>query len=299
MQVVEFWFDLSAAAASAAPLLKSAEVVSAFECDLAEHLGSGAFGETWKVTTGADVEAVKVILQPAYPLERLAQEAEGLRRCSSPHVVRLNEVGRRCIGGEDRAFFRCEFVPGGDAASRLRAGGWPDIDEQVAFCRGVLRGLRALHGAHSIHRDVKFENIALRGGDWAQPVLLDLGLVRIEDRATLTAYPALMGTPAFMSPEQVRRQRAKKATDLWALGTMSFILASRRHPFYGSRASKKSEAEALAVMNAGPPDCSACPPAIRDLVEKWLDPTLYKRGSTASALKRFDEMTGEEPDDNR
>ncbi len=287
MQVVEFWFDLTSLDEPASPQLSSAQLVSAFGCDDADHLGSGAFGETWKISTGGDVEAVKVILQSAYPPDRLEQEAEGLRRCSSSHVVRLNDVGRRSIGGEDRAFFRCEFVPGGDAASKLRTGSWPSGDEQVEFCRGVLEGLQALHRANSIHRDVKFENVALRDGEWAQPVLLDLGLVRIEDRATLTAYPALMGTPAFMSPGQVRPERAKKATDLWALGTMSFILANRRHPFYGDRASKMSEAEALAAMGAGPPDCSACPSAISDLIEKWLEPTLYKRGSSASALKRL------------
>lgn len=287
MQIVEFWFDLGSAPAPP-PTLSPSDLIGAFGCDAAEHLGSGAFGETWKLTTGPAVEAVKVIISPAYPVARLEHEAEGLRRCHTPNVVQLHEIDRRRIGGQNRAYFRCEYIAGGDASSHLSSGRWPDPVEQVAFCRGVLNGLVELHTANSVHRDIKFENVALRHGDWAEPVLLDLGLVRIEDRGTLTAYPALMGTPAFMAPEQVRRERAKKATDLWALGTMMYILANRTHPFYGGRAARLSETDALAAMNAGPPDTTGCPAEISNLVTRWLDPTIYKRGSSKSAQLRLD-----------
>lgn len=285
--ILEFWFDL-AAPTSVSPRLTGTDLVAAFKVDSAEHLGSGSFAESWKIGRSGSVEAVKVILEPAYPLERLEQEAEGLRRGACDHVVRLIDVGRESIGGEDRAYFRCEYVEGGDTAHHLRNGHWPGEDEQVAFCRGVLTGLSALHEANSVHRDVKFENVALRNGNWSEPVVLDLGLVRIEDRASLTAYPALMGTPQFMAPEQVRLERAKKATDLWALGTMMFVLAERRHPFYGDYNNRVALPEALNRMSGGPPDTTGCPAPIRDLIKRWLDPTMYRRGSARTALQRLD-----------
>ncbi len=285
--IVEFWFDLSAAP-SVPPTLTRADVIAAFGADSADHLGSGAFGETWKTVTGTKVEAVKIVMHPGYPLARLQREAQGLRLGACDNVVELLDVGRTVVGGEDRAFFRCEYVHGGDAAYQLRSGHWPDPEEQVAFCHGVLRGLAALHAANSVHRDLKFENVALRGGDWSQPVLLDLGLVRIEDGASLTLYPTLMGTPPFMAPEQVREERARKASDLWALGTMMFVLAERRHPYYGNYTDRIQRAEALRRMEAGPPDTSACPTQIRDLVARWLHPTMHHRGSAQSALRRLD-----------
>lgn len=285
--IVEFWFDL-AAAPSVPPTLTQADVVAAFGAKSANHLGSGAFGETWRIVTGTKVEAVKVVMDPGYPLPRLQREARGLRLGACDNVVELIDVGRTVVGGQDRAFFRCEYVHGGDSAYQLRSGHWPNLEQQVAFCHGVLRGLAALHAANSVHRDVKFENVALRGGDWSQPVLLDLGLVRIEDRASLTLYPTLMGTLPFMAPEQVREERARKASDLWALGTMMFVLAERRHPHYGDHAHRIERTEALRRMASGPPDTSACPRRIRELVARWLHPTMHRRGSAQSALRRLD-----------
>lgn len=285
--ILRFSFDL-AAAPSRPPQLEEAEVLAAFGADSASHLGSGAFGETWRVVTGGDVQAVKVILEPEYPVARLRREAEGLARGACANVVRLDDVGRVSVGGADRAFFRCEFIEGGDAGQHLRAGRWPTADEQVEFCAGVLKGLAALHTAETVHRDVKFENVALRDGKWSTPVLLDLGLVRIEDQASLTMYPALMGTPAFMAPEQVRQHRARKASDLWALGTMMFVLATRRHPFYDAPPASVGVEEALRRMHEGPPDTSACPRAIRGLVERWLNPTVHRRGSTRRAVNELD-----------
>ena len=284
--ILRFWFEL-APPASASPTLTAYDLVTAFRADSAEHLGSGAFGETWKIVTSGIVEAVKVIMDPAYPVARLEQEAEGLRRGACDNVVHLNDIGRAVVGGSGRAYFRCEYVEGGDTARHLRNGHWPNAGEQVAFCRGILTGLCALHEANSVHRDVKFENVALRHGKWEKPVLLDLGLVRIEDRASLTIYPAMMGTPAFMAPEQVRQERARKATDLWALGTMMFILAERRHPFYRDRGNSVSQEEALSLMNDGPPDTTGCPAALRDLVAMWLDPTMHRRRSARAALRRL------------
>lgn len=294
--VAAFWFSLGAAAPEREPELCEADLIAAFDCTSASHLGSGAFGETWKVETGAQAEAVKVILQADYPLARLEREAEGLRRGSGcAHVVELRDVARATIGGADRAYFRFEYVPGGDAGRHLRQGRWPDHAELVAFVRGVLVGLAALHDADSVHRDVKLENIALRNGSWTEPVVLDLGLVRLLDGGSLTTYPAIMGTLAYMAPEQLREERARKATDLWALGVIAYLLSEREHPFYRTWEQRVGHDEALALLEAGlPRPPQLAPPALTELIKKWLDPQIYRRGSARSALTLLDSYGGDE-----
>lgn len=293
--VAHFWFSPDAAAPEREPELCEADLISTFGCSTARHLGSGAFGETWQITTGQNVEAVKIILQADYPLARLEREAEGLRRGRGcPHVVELIEVARAPLGGADRAYFRFEYVPGGDAGHPLAEGRWPDHAEQLSFARGVLVGLAALHDADSVHRDVKLENIALRNASWADPVVLDLGLVRLLDGSSLTIYPAIMGTLAYMAPEQLREERARKAADLWALGIITYLLAEHRHPFYGPWDQRVGHDEALALLEGGlarPPQ--QAPPVLTELIEKWLDPQIYQRGSARSALALLDSYGGE------
>jgi hypothetical protein len=157
------------------------------------RLGSGAFGETWR----RDDTAVKIIFDGSYPPDRLQREVDGLGRVSSPHVVRL--VGTRAVTlrGEQRPALVFEYIPGGDVAGRVFVGQLPSVDEAVEFLRGLLTGIRHMHEQQTVHRDIKPANIALRGGDWSRPVLLDLGLARGAGEATITAYPALVGTPAY------------------------------------------------------------------------------------------------------
>src|SRR5690348_78014 len=97
---------------------------------------------------------------------------------SDEHVMRFTEAGALDHGGTTYPYIVGEFIDGGSIASRLERGEWPDEREALASAVGVLRGLAAMHAHEIVHRDVKPGNIALRGGDWADPVILDLGLVR-------------------------------------------------------------------------------------------------------------------------
>src|SRR5215204_3962193 len=168
--------------------------------DLVTPIGepSGS-GECWKLEKGSSVEALKVIVKNPEP-ERFDIEVRALERVDSPLVMDVHQFG--------------------DVRSHLNAGSLPDDAQLREFINAVASGLELLHANQIIHRDIKPENIILRGGDWASPVIIDLGLSRLLDATTLTIYPWAAGTWPYMAPEQLRGERAIDRTDLWALGVM-------------------------------------------------------------------------------
>jgi serine/threonine protein kinase len=273
-------------AAAVAPKFSAAEVAAAFGCASASLLGAGSFGETWRISTPvANDRAVKLIFDPSYPTDRLDREAEGLRRANSKYVVDLLDVQNVRVAGDDRPALVFEYIDGGAVASKLQLGVPLPPDDVRAFATGVLAGVAELHSHETVHRDIKPDNIALRGGDWAEPVLLDLGLAKVLDQQSLTAYPAIMGTVAFMAPEQLRGERARPMTDMFAVGVVLHIMLAGEHPFYGPRAQAVNDTEALNLIDAGPkPLPATTPPDLTALVTRLLSAEAYQRGSATRAL---------------
>lgn len=270
-----------------APKFSGPEVAAAFGCASATLLGAGTFGETWKVSKAGTVDrAVKLIFDPAYPADRLDREAEGLRRANSPYVVDLLEVQQVHVAGHDRPALVFEYIDGGAVASRLQLGVPVPPNDVHVFGSGLLAGVAELHSHQTVHRDIKPDNIALRGGDWTKPVLLDLGLAKVLDQQSLTAYPAIMGTVAFMAPEQLKGERARQLADMFAVGVVLHIMLAGAHPFYGPRAQAVDDLEAIRLIEAGPkPLPTTTPPDLAALVGRLLSPEAYKRGSALRALE--------------
>lgn len=271
--------------------LDATDVAAAFEVGSVRPLGRGAFGETWRLDlTDGTHRAAKVIMSPTYSKDRLDREVEGLRRVNSPYVVKLLETTAVDIGGATRAALVFEFIPGGDAASKLEPGRQIDPEEVVSFGQGVMSGLMALHGVDTVHRDIKPENIAVRGGDWGQPVVLDLGLARVLDHDSITSYPSLMGTAPFMAPEQLRQERARKAADIFAVGVVMHLMLAGQHPFYEGRTTI-TLLEAVDLIKAGPAALpSAVPAGLSDLVRRFVGPDEADRGSARRACRDLAEL---------
>jgi serine/threonine-protein kinase len=145
--------------------------------------------------------------------------------------MRFSEEGSLEHSGIAYPYIIGEFVPGGSIAYRLENDDWPTEEQALASVIGTLGGLAAIHAQELVHRDIKPGNIALRNGDWSDPVILDLGLVRDLLGDSITVYPNLLGTVPFMAPEQLRKERAVKRSDVFAAGVTLFALLTRRHPF--------------------------------------------------------------------
>lgn len=252
----------------------------------AKFLGSGGFGETWLVQLDGGPAAIK-ILHTATP-ERLEREIEALQRCNSPHVVRLIEYRSIEYNRKQLPALVFEYVDGGDLYSHIERGNWPkSLGELRSFAIGLLRGVVELHRRDVIHRDIKPQNIILRNGNYASPVLVDLGIARLVDLETITRYPMALGTLPFMAPEQLRGERAHKGTDVWAVGVVLYMLATRRHPFYTDVPIDYEDA--LDRLGTGPdPLPESLPEEFTRVVLRMLEPQVHRRGTAARNLAELE-----------
>ena len=247
-------------------------------------LGSGSFGDTWH----HGKTAIKIICDGSYLPERLRREVDGLSRVSSPHVVKLLGTRTVTLGNGLRPALVFEFIDGGDVARQIASGRLPSASEGVQFLRGLLTGVSHMHEKQTVHRDIKPGNIALRNGDWAKPVLLDLGLARGADEATITVYPQPVGTFAYMSPEQLQGQPARNAADLFAVGVTVREVLGGRHPFFDPGTSY-APADMIARIAKGPYPLPADIPAnVTELLDRLTAERTSDRGSARSSLRRLD-----------
>jgi serine/threonine protein kinase len=209
-------------------------------------IGQGGFGRVYTALAlpALTKAAVKVLELEAGPagmtklkLSKFETEAQAMARLDHPNVVRLFQYGQHRGGAP---FLAMELVEGGETLwgeiERRAAAHAPfQLDEIASVLMQTLSALEAAHAQQLIHRDIKPENIMLQRRPEAPAGLavkvLDFGLAKFtEDR---TATSILLGTPAYMAPEQLTRGPLGPWTDLAALGTIAFELLTGRRPFPG------------------------------------------------------------------
>ncbi len=195
-------------------------------------LGRGTFGETYKASKDGETFALKVIHNPAFPEFLWKREVAALKAAKHPNIVGFRRSGSFSVDGRTYLFLECEFVGGGSVGDRLRAGARPQSPGELKpFAVGLLRGVSELQDLGIFHRDIKPDNVALRKAGWGTPVLLDFGLARVLDMSAHTIYPARVGTVAYMSPEQLRGQPARRRSDLYSAAIVIYEAGTGRHPF--------------------------------------------------------------------
>jgi pimeloyl-ACP methyl ester carboxylesterase len=162
-------------------------------------------------------------------VQRFRREARAMAGIGThANIVAVFDFGDE--GG--RPFLVCEYVTGGDLRSELTAAGGPlSVERALSIARDVATGLAAAHGRGVIHRDLKPENVWL--SDQGRAKLGDFGLASITDALTLTVEGAMMGTPAYMSPEQSLGGEIDGRSDLYSLGAMLYEMTTGRPPFVG------------------------------------------------------------------
>jgi len=250
----------------------------------ATYLGTGGFGETWRVGD----QAIKIIHRES---ARVPREIESLGRVDHPNVVRLLKAEDVMVAGIRREVLCFDYIPGGDLEQGLREGRLLPVHELPAFLEGLLRGIQALHQADVLHRDLKPGNVALRNGAWSEPVILDLGLARLLDMSSITAYPAFMGTLPYMAPEQIEARRVRKAVDLFAAGVLTRQALTGQHPFHPPGADLQNVGALLTRISAGPaPLPDEVPAPLRTLLDRMVSTAEHPRGSTRSCLRDLEDL---------
>ena len=153
-----------------------------------------------------------------------------MARLTHPNIVTIHDIGE-----EGTPYIVCEYVPGGDLRQELRSAGRSlPLDRALAIARDLCRALAFAHSQGIVHRDLKPGNVWLSGDGSAK--LGDFGLALAVDRSRLTMPATVMGTPAYMAPEQAQGQAMDARTDLYSLGCLLYELATGRPPFTGGDA---------------------------------------------------------------
>ena len=245
-------------------------------------IGEGGMGEVYLATDTILGRRVALKVLPAFVskdperLRRFTQEARAASRLSHPNVCVVHEIGETDDG---RPFIAMEYVEGMTLRQRMRShalklGDVLDIAIQVA------EALTAAHEAGIVHRDIKPENIVIRPEGYVK--ILDFGLAKLTERhkgATHTTMSTLLfnsspgtviGTAAYMSPEQARGVSVDERTDIWGLGVVLYEMASGRPPFTGETATDV----VVAIVEKDQPPISqhveGVPPELERIVKKAL-----------------------------
>ncbi|HEY5243396.1 MAG TPA: protein kinase [Polyangiaceae bacterium] len=208
---------------------------------LVQRLGEGGMGEVYAadpLETGTRV-AVK-ILRPEYltepsVLSRFLEEATTCLRLIHPNIVRMLE----CASAEDGSpYLVMELLEGVPLGAYTQNGGRVPMAQAVPILQGILAGLAAAHAQGVVHRDLKPDNVFLtRASDGTFVVkVLDFGIAKVMDAAggmgSRTRTGMLLGTPAYMSPEQIKNARdVDQRADLWSAGVMFYEMLTGRVAF--------------------------------------------------------------------
>ena len=212
--------------------------------------------------------------------QRFLREARSLAGIKHRHLVTVyqafEERGAACLV--------MELLEGESLEGRLRRTPPPDVAEVVRVGREVAVGLAALHDRGLVHRDVKPGNVWLEAPD-GHVKILDLGLVRsAAEEMHLTESGMVVGTPAYMSPEQVRGKAVDARSDLFSLGCVLYTLCTGRPPFEGDT----PLARAAALAADEPPPARglnrAVPRALSDLIAELLAKNPNDRPTTAAEV---------------
>jgi WD40 repeat protein len=213
--------------------------------------------------------------------ERFLREARAGAKLKSDHVVTIHHVG------EDRqvVFLAMELLEGLSLDDWLKKGRKPTLAQAARMGRQIALGLAAAHERGLMHRDVKPGNIWLESSHQGRVKLLDFGLARgPKEDVQLTQSGAIVGTPAYMAPEQARGEKVDHRADLFSLGVVLYRLTTGCLPFQGDNT--MALLMALAVDTPKPPrEINAdIPPRLAALVERLLAKDPGQRPQTAKGV---------------
>jgi eukaryotic-like serine/threonine-protein kinase len=219
--------------------------------ELETELGHGGMGVVWRATDTvlAREVAVKEVdlplgvdaAQRTALRARVSREARAAARLSHPGVVTVYDIAQD--GGRD--YIVMELVEAPTLDDLVRTGGPLAPDQAARLGLGLLEALEAAHRAGIVHRDLKPKNVMVREDGTTK--LADFGIASVQGDPRLTATGLVVGSPAYMAPEQVEGEPVGPATDLWALGATLWFAAEGEPPFGGGEFQTLS-----AVVNGEP-----------------------------------------------
>ena len=257
--------------------------------EIVSAIGAGGMGEVYRARdTRLERDVAVKVLPPAFVqdpdrLARFEREAKSLAALNHPNIATIHGVEER----DGTRAIVMELVDGDTVADRIAQGPLP-LEEALTIAKQIAQALEAAHEQGIIHRDLKPANIKVRPNGTVK--VLDFGLAKLTDPAPaaagsasaslsptvtspamMTGVGVLLGTAAYMAPEQAKGRAADQRSDVWAFGCVLYEMLSGRRPFAADDVT-----ETLAAVLMREPDWGALPPATPEALRTLLARCLRK-----------------------
>ena len=218
-----------------------------------EKLGAGGMGVVYKAQ---DIKLDRLIALKFLPQhlsqgeenkKRFIHEAKAASALNHPNIATIYEIDE----ADGEMFIAMEYIDGESLQARIERGPLP-IDEALTIVRQIAEGLSKAHTKKIIHRDIKPANILI--AEDGQVKIVDFGLAKLTGRTLLTQEGMILGTVAYMSPEQTQGIAVDHRTDIWSLGVVWYEMLTGRLAFRGDY----EQAIIYSILNEDPNFCQIC-----------------------------------------
>jgi serine/threonine protein kinase len=244
------------------------------------RLGSGGMGWVYFGRSPAGREVAVKVVRPEFAADpdfrrRFAREVDAARVVSGEFTAAV--VDADPLG--DPPWLATVYVPGPSLQEAIRAFGPLGEPEVRLLGARLVQALRAIHAAGVIHRDLKPSNVLLAEDG---PRVIDFGISLVAGTSTLTGTGVVLGTPSYMSPEQIKAERAGPAADVFSLGGVLAFAATGRAPFGGGT-------EVLYRIVHEEPGLDGAPAALREILARCLAKDPVRRPALDALLAELTE----------
>jgi serine/threonine protein kinase/Tfp pilus assembly protein PilF len=248
-----------------------------------EKIGEGGMGVVYKAedTKLKRIVALKFLhpdlVRDTEAKERFVQEAQAAAALDHPNICTVHEINE----SDGQTFIAMAFVEGQSLKDKIKTGQL-ELDEALDLTSQVAEGLHAAHKKGITHRDIKPANIVLTKEGLAK--IMDFGLAKLSWGVDLTKTATIMGTVAYMSPEQATGERVDQRTDIWSLGCILYEMLAGRRPFKSTH----DQAAIYSILNDEPEPItrvrSDVPVGIEKILQTCLQKDPHNRYSDMEAL---------------
>ncbi|MAG71242.1 MAG: hypothetical protein CL471_13255 [Acidobacteria bacterium] len=204
-------------------------------CEIHARIGAGGMGEIYKATDTRLNRQVAIKVLPAEMCcdetakARFLQEARAASALDHPNICTIYEIGDT----PDRQLYLAMAYYDGETLKEKLARGPLGVEEAIDIASQVAQGLTKAHAAGIVHRDIKPANLMIAADGLVK--ILDFGIAKLAGQNDLTQTGTALGTPTYMSPEQVQGRDVDHHADLWALGVVLYEMLSGQQPFSGDQ----------------------------------------------------------------